>query len=136
MSVLVLLAIIFGTCALISMVLIPYTWFRARRLERDGITAMGTVSKMEENTDDNGFTVTIDFFVDGVRHRCESPTRRDGYRVDESVQVRFLRERPDDAVVDTRKRIYANTILSAVLSVSFTLSTITMLVLRVLLGGE
>ncbi len=72
----------------------------------------------------------------GGRAGVSSRADREAARVDEEPGRELGGAALGAAVVGPRKRIYANTILSGVLSVSFTISTITMLVLRVLLRDE
>jgi hypothetical protein len=120
------LALVFGFCALVATVLLPYAAFRERKLARHGVTTAGTITKLEEDND-GGYNAYVDYVVAGARHTLRTGNSS-GYRVGEAVRVRYLESDPSEANIDGI-RIYAGTIVCVALSTVFWLVTLLFVVL-------
>lgn len=121
------LSIVFGLGAGGAAIYLPFAIRSALALARDGVTTTGTVIEMED-VPQEGWIAHIRYRAGGAEHTIGVGSNG-GYRVGEQVQVRYRRDDPARANVDSAGNVWMETIAVGVLAAIFAAVAILFVVL-------
>lgn len=115
-------SIIFGAISAFALVCLPFLFLRARRLARHGATTVGTVTEMREAHE--GYTAHVLYDVGGTAHQLQSDCSDERYEVGDQVKIRYLPDRPAEAVLDEHDQLWLRPIGAALMVVLFAIGAV------------